>query len=148
MFEIGIYKRKDKKSDSRVLLFKKGHGFILNTKTYENGLYGNDWIEDFNTLDKEFTLSEADIKDIRDNPNNVSDNVEQFLLNFSPKFNVINSSLVSEFKNDFIKIDILDRISKIDDNIISIEYSGKSEKIRCLEFDKLQKAFLKTIEIF
>ena len=148
MFKTAIYKRNDRDCNSRVLLFKESQGFILNSNNYAHGRYGKDWVDEFNIIDKEFILSDVDIKAIRKNPNNVSDNVEEFFLNHSTKFNVINSFLVSELKNDFIKIDILDRISKIDENTISIVYSGKSEKIRCSEFDKLQKVFINIKEVF
>ena len=148
MFKIGIYKRRDMNSKSRVLLFKKGHGYIFNSSDYSNGIYGDDWNENFSVIDEEYILSKEEIRAIQKRNHIPDSKIEHFLLTYSIEFNVINEFLVSKNEDVILRINCFDKISKINDKFISIEYSGKKETIKCSEFDKLKNKFMNVGDVF
>ena len=151
MFEIGIYKRADIENNVRILLIDKRKGFIFNTPDFPSGTYAENWREQFNVLDKDHILSEEDIQSLQDRikDKKLYNKIERFLSTYISYFTIINNKfLVSENKEDTIKISILDRVSKIDDNVISIEYSGKKETLLCKDYDQLQKVFMNIGEVF
>lgn len=151
MFEIGIYKRKKSENhDSRILLVKRGVGFILNSSNYTTGEYGNDWSTDFSILENNYKLNRKDVSILKREAEKTeySKEVNDFLSIYSPFFHVFKNYLELEDKEEIIKISSIDRIKKINDKRIYIEYANKSEIINCKEFEKLRKNMMKEIEIY
>ena len=146
MFQVGIYKRDDINSPTRLLLLKEREGFIFDSSEHKDCSFGDNWIKNFSILDEDFFLSTDNVKEIR--KHSLAKNVEEFLLKHTMSFSVIKNFLISKDQKEILKISILDKISKIDDNSIFIHYSGKTEKIRCSEFDKLKQEFMNVKEVF
>ena len=148
MFKVAIYKRRDIENDLRVLLFHEFEGFALKSRDLPNGAYSDTWDDRFSIIDTDYILSKKDIENIRKINTDIPDEVEALLVEHSIEFEITDDFLISKDNKDIIKISLLNRIYKLDDNHISIEYSGKSEKIKCNQFDKLQKAFMNIKNIF
>ena len=143
MFKLGIYKRTDIESPTRVFLIETGKGFIFYDNNYSSAEYGEDWIDNFNELDKDYKIS-------RENKNLIIQNakgagcLKQILAYFNEDtiFTVQSAFLVSKNENSIIRISSIDAIEKIDDSQFYIEYNGNERIIQSKDFDKLKEVML------